>query len=470
MSADPFWYRDRLEGDILPAYIRQRRWFGAKDEAITDVRIAKAVPLPGAADLLLTELAVSMGSGTATYMLPLGILWEGETPGPATAGMGLTEIRRDGARGLLTDGFTLPGFAAAVIAALRGEQGSDGGPLRFIGAPGLDVAPDAALKWLSAEQSNSSMILGDRVVLKLLRKVQPGIHPDAEMVRHLTGHGFANTPEILGEVWLEDGAPKLVMLLQRFVPNQGDGWGWTLDRLGSGAQGLSGYAEFAANFGAQLAGMHAVLAAPSDDPAFDPAPTTRADAKSLAARIGSQFEKALGLMQGSDEEDTAFLRDRGEAIGARIRAVALGAEGRIRTRIHGDLHLGQVLVAGGDVMIIDFEGEPAKPLAERRAKDLPLRDVAGVLRSFDYAAAVAQRAQAVPPEVGATFRDAAAGAFLRGYAGQADAATDPLLDLFLVEKAAYEIAYEAANRPDWIGVPVAGLAEAARRLLKGASA
>lgn len=461
---DPFWYRDRLAGDLLPAYLRQRRWFGAKDEAITDLRVSQAVPLPGAEDLLLMELSVTTVSGRESYLLPLGILWEGQAQGPFTTATGLTEVERGGARGLLTDGFTLPGFAAAVIAALRDNRRA--GPLRFIAAPGLDIAPDAAPKWLSAEQSNSSMVLGGRAVLKLLRKLQPGIHPDAEMVRHLTAQGFAHTPEILGEVWLEEGEPKLVMLLQRFVPNQGDGWGWTLDRLGAG-EGLSAYADFAANFGARLAQMHQLLARPSADSAFAPRPMTPADAEALASRIGGQFDKAIRLLP-ADGEEAAFLRDHQAAIGERIRTVARGAAGRTQTRIHGDLHLGQVLVTGGDVMIIDFEGEPAKPLAERRAKDLPLRDVAGVLRSFDYAAAVAERAGTVPPDGGAAFREGATRAFLRGYGGAAGAA--PLLDLFLLEKAAYEVAYEAANRPDWIGVPVAGLAAAARRLMKGAFA
>jgi maltose alpha-D-glucosyltransferase/alpha-amylase len=158
---------------------------------------------------------------------------------------------------------------------------------------------------------------------------------------------------------------------------------------------------------------------------------------------------------------------------AAIRNAARGAEGHARTRIHGDLHLGQMLVTGSDVMLIDFEGEPAKPLAERRAKDLPVRDVAGILRSFDYATAVARNAlpaggESEETRIGeryAEFRDRAAKTFLSGYYGSEDtAASDPLLDLFLLEKAAYEVAYEAANRPDWIIVPIAGLARASARL------
>jgi len=217
---------------------------------------------------------------------------------------------------------------------------------------------------------------------------------------------------------------------------------------------------------------------PTDDAAFAPEPITLADADALSGRIEGQLDKALGLLRSASLDDetgthAAFLQQNRQRVMDRIRSVARGAEGRTRTRIHGDLHLGQVLVTGSDVMIIDFEGEPAKPLAERRGKDVPLRDVAGVLRSFDYAAAVGQQNLPAASEADvaraheryAGFRDSAVRAFLHGYTGEEDGGVEPLLDLFILEKAAYEVAYEAANRPDWIGVPVAGLARAAERLL-----
>ncbi|RDE04755.1 maltose alpha-D-glucosyltransferase [Sphingomonas aracearum] len=481
--------RDVLERDILPAYVAQRRWFGAKDEAITNVSIARVLPLPGADDLLLTELAVSTASGTATYTLPLGIAWEGEAQGPFASNLALARVRRGRTVGLLTDGFTLTGFPSSVVQALRdkAEVALEGGTLRFVGTDALDIAPDAEPEWLSAEQSNSSMVLGQRAVLKLLRKIQGGVHPDAEMVRYLTANGFENTPAILGEVWLEEGDDSsLVMLAQRFVYNQGDGWGWTLgilERLASDDEtSFSNYENFACNLGRRLAEMHKVLAAPSDDPAFAPEPLSLAEADRLSGRIEGQLDRALGLLAGAtlDEDaqaSAALLRDHRQQITDRIRATAREAEGRSRTRIHGDLHLGQVLVTGSDVMIIDFEGEPAKPLAERREKDLAVRDAAGVLRSFDYAAAVGRQNLPASSEGDQErarerydeFRDAAARAFLSGYTGEEEPRFEPLLNLFLLEKAAYEVAYEAANRPDWIGVPVAGLARAAQRLLGNAA-
>lgn len=483
--------RDVFERDILPGYIAQRRWFGAKDEAITGVSLSRVLAMPGAEDLLLTQVDVTTAKGTSTYMLPLGIAWEGEPHGPFATNLAVARIRRGRTVGLLTDGFTLAGFAASVITALhKGERVAvDGGELRFTATPALDIEPDADPEWLSAEQSNSSMMLGQRAVLKLLRKIEPGIHPDAEMVRYLTDHGFANTPQILGEVRLHQGdEASLMMLVQRFVYNQGDGWAWTLgilERLATDDEtSFSNYENFASNFGRRLAEMHAVLAQPSDDAAFAPEPITLAQADRLSGRIEGQLDKALGLLagaalEGEDARDqAAFLHERRQQLMDRVRQVARAADGRIRTRIHGDLHLGQVLVTGSDVMIIDFEGEPAKPLAERRGKDLPLRDVAGVLRSFDYAAVVGEQNLPASSETRqdrarerfAAFRDSAVRAFLAGYTGAEDAGIEPLLDLFILEKAAYEIGYEAANRPDWIGVPLAGLARAAQRLLEGDAA
>lgn len=207
------------------------------------------------------------------------------------------------------------------------------------------------------------------------------------MVAYLTAGGFGNVPEILGEVWLRDGDhSSLLMLMQRFVHNQGDGWAWTLAMLERMATdedwSVSNYENFAANFGQRLAEMHAVLNAPSDDQAFAPESLTLEHATKLSGRIEAQLDAALGAISGhaSAEGDSAgFLQENRPAILDAVRAAAQSAEGQMRTRIHGDLHLGQVLVVGSDVMLIDFEGEPVKPLAERRDKDIPMRDVAGVL-------------------------------------------------------------------------------------------
>ena len=471
--------RQILETEILPGYIAQRRWFGGKDGTAPQARILRFVSLPGVEDLLLTEVAITTSTtgNTATYVLPLGIAWEGEQHGPFASNLALARVRRGRRVGLLTDGFSLAAFPSAIISSLR--RGAviehDGTTLRFVAADQFDLAPDAAPTWLAAEQSNSTMVLAEQVVLKLLRRIQPGIHPEAEMTRYLTRHGFANVPPVLGEVYREAGGESaLMMLVQPFVYNQGDGWQWTLgmlDRLGTDEDGsVANYANFAHNLGARLAQMHAVLARSSDDPAFAPEIMSEADARQLGDRVAAQVETAMALLDEDGGIDQA-------ALVAQLRAIAMDTVGSARTRIHGDLHLGQVLVTGSDVMIIDFEGEPTRSLAERRGKDLPLRDVAGMLRSFDYAVVVAERNRPASAENEGLrtelryglFRDSAARAFIAGYAGNdvADepAATPPLLDLLLIEKAAYEVAYEAANRPDWIGVPAAGLVRAAAQLL-----
>ena len=478
--------RQVLERDILPDYIPHRRWFGAKDEAVNAVALQRLTPLPGARDLLLGEVKVTTRSGSAVYSLPLGIAWEGQQHGPYASNLAIARVRRERHVGLLTDGFALGEFARSVVAGIRdnAKLESEGGELRFERTAAFDLDPDAEPEWLAAEQSNSTMVLGQQAVLKLLRKLAPGEHPDAEMVDYLVAHGFANVPPVFGTVKrASDGEETLVMLLQAFVYNQGDGWQWTLgalERLATDTDwSFSNYENFAANLGRRLREMHDVLARETEEAAFAPEEMTLEQADKLGGRIKGEFDTALERLRGaSQDEETAKLAERlntdRDALIERIGAVARLAEGRRRTRIHGDLHLGQVLVTGSDVMIIDFEGEPTRPLTERRAKDLPLRDVAGLVRSFDYAAAMAERGRAAgadtwearADEGAAIFRSRAVDAFLEGYRSDTGA-DDPLLDLLVLEKAAYEVAYEAANRPDWIGVPAAGLARAAAKLLSG---
>ena len=472
-----------LEGEALPAYIAQRRWFGAKDQRIEQVRLLRATPLPAADDLLLAEIEVSTAGGAATYTLPLGIAWEGERHGPFASNLAIARVRRGRNVGLLTDGFALPAFARSVLTGMRDGVTipAEGGELRFAATARFDIDPEAEPEWIAAEQSNSTMVVGQAAVLKLLRKVAPGIHPDAEMAGYLADHGFANVPPVLGTVTrIENGEPTLLMLAQAFVYNQGDGWQWTLNALERLASDIdwsfSNYENFAANLGRRLAEMHGVLARATDDPAFAPEIIGAGDARALGERVAAGFDTALGRLASAPLDETAaadaaFLAARRDAIVARIAEVAGMAEGQCRTRIHGDLHLGQVLVTGHDVMIIDFEGEPTRPLAERRAKDHPLRDVAGMIRSFDYAAAVAANTRPAGAESweersqerAEKFRRRADESFLEGYRG--DTRGDPLLSLFVLEKAAYEVSYEAANRPDWIAVPARGLARAARVLI-----
>ena len=357
------------------------------------------------------------------------------------------------------------------------------------------VPPDVEMSWLSVEQSNSSMIVGDIAMLKLFRRIAIGPHPEAEMGRYLTEHGYANIPPLLGEVVRVDPEDQrhTIAVAQGFIRNQGDAWTWTLDLLtrglsdltagteeaqATGAEAHEDYGAIATLFGRRLAEMHAVLAAPSDDYAFAP---EQAD-ETLVTQWTRQAEEQLatafaaldGLsdLEGEAAQDLAAIMAERETLAASVRRLARSGLGATVTRIHGDLHLGQALIANGDVYIIDFEGEPAKPLAQRRSKNHRLRDVAGMLRSFDYAAAVMKRkslttqAHVADPQRDAflrTFVEQATHCFLAGYAeilpAEDMSVEQDLLRLFLIEKAAYEIAYEAANRPAWIDVPLHGLAQ-----------
>jgi len=296
------------------------------------------------------------------------------------------------------------------------------------------------------------------------------------------------------------------MLVQGFIRNQGDGWGWTLNFLSRllnstevvdpetqiepVADAMDAYGNFAAALGRRLAELHAVLAMASDEPAFAPETATAADIKAWSGGVRTQLEAALAALAGvtswSDPQAAAAaaaLADRRAALLDAVDRLAAAAPGALKTRIHGDFHLGQVLVSSGDAYIIDFEGEPARPLAERRAKTSPLRDVAGLLRSFEYAAAAARTegpAQADGrgrPAILDRFAEDAGNAFLAAYrAGHmasehrwvGEESETALLDLFLMEKAAYEICYEAANRPAWLGIPLRGLARITDRTIAAA--
>jgi len=290
--------------------------------------------------------------------------------------------------------------------------------------------------------------------------------------------------------------------VQGFIRNQGDGWGWTLNflsRLINSAEvvdpetqaepiadAMAAYGNFAAALGRRLAELHAVLAMASDEPAFAPETATAADSRAWSGAVRTQLEAALAALAGVtswSDPQAAALADRRAALLDAVDRLAAAAPGALKTRIHGDFHLGQVLVSSGDAYIIDFEGEPARPLAERRAKTSPLRDVAGLLRSFEYAAAAARAegpAQADArgrPAILDRFAEDVGNAFLAAYrAGHmasehrwvSEESETALLDLFLMEKAAYEICYEAANRPAWLGIPLGGLARIADRTIAAA--
>jgi maltose alpha-D-glucosyltransferase/alpha-amylase len=494
-----------LEREVLPAYLPKRRWFASKGEALLGARIAVTAVLPFTDGFVtFAEVEARLPGRTERYGLPLAAVEDTEGAGPLAAQLALSRMRKGRRVGYLTDAFAADILPRAVLAALR--EGSvvptPEGEIRFRATSrlaALQLPEQPEIRRLSAEQSNSSLIYGETVVLKILRRLVAGIHPEAEMSRHLTEVGYAAAPALLGEVVrvAPDGTAHTLMLLQAFVRNQGDGWSWTQDWLARAVDeaalteeepegSFEGYKSFAAALGRRLGELHAALALPSEDPAFAPERAAEADREGWARGALAQLGPALGLLaEPRDWPDAeaaaqaAALVARREALEGRVRALAMAAGGALKTRLHGDFHLAQVLVVQGDAVIVDFEGEPARPLEERRAKGSPLRDVAGLLRSLDYAAAVAGATEASGAATAAPtgrrtalierWRAEAAEAFLGAYREAAPVvapeAEAPLLDLFLVEKAAYEIRYEAANRPTWLPLPLRGLAALAERLL-----
>ncbi len=506
--------RRTIEAESLPNYLQRRRWFASKDKAMKSAKLIRADKIPGRTmDILLTEVEVQLPGKTERYQLPLGIAWDGDNTAQLATQLALARVRQTRKMGYLTDAFALDALPLGVIRAMRARAvvQVEGGEIRCTATShldALDVPETANIQRLSAEQSNSSLIVGGMIVMKIIRRVMEGINPEVEMVRYLTEKGYANTPPLLGEVARvpAKGEGHSMIVAQAFVQNQGDAWQYTLDYLqrfteavgtsgrsrSDEADQLANYAAFARSMGTRLGELHALLAKPSDNEAFNPVAAKPADAKAWSEGAKTQltlaFDALAAIKELPDEaaqRSVAFVLKNRAAILASLPALAKAGAGSLQTRVHGDFHLGQILVASADAYIIDFEGEPSKPLPARRAKSSPMRDVAGLLRSFDYAAAAARisyasspSASSGPPVEQALRRFVAEMSqhFLAAYRAvetaaeprwvEDEAAETALLDLFLLEKSAYEICYEAANRPAWLRIPLRGFAEIAGRAIR----
>ncbi|MDO7902582.1 maltose alpha-D-glucosyltransferase [Pseudomonas sp. K1(2024)] len=497
---------DTLQDTILPQYLPKRRWFAGKEAPIDAVRIRYGVRFGTPTNpVLLSELEVVSDGVSTHYQLPLGLLPEEQINSALPQQLALSRVRRGRQVGLITDAFVQESFIRAVLRACQeGSQlPTEVGELRFECTEqlaALQLGEDSAVRYLSAEQSNSSVVIGERVVLKLIRRVNPGIHPELEMSAYLTAAGFANISPLLAWVSRVDAQeqPHLLMIAQGYLSNQGDAWSWTQNTLERAIRdemepnpasaeahtdALAELAGFATLLGQRLGEMHLLLGAPTDDSAFAPRPSEATDSARWGAQIAAELSHALDLLGQHraqlDADSQALVDDlqqQREGLAQHIEHLAQQAQGGLLMRVHGDLHLGQVLVVQGDAYLIDFEGEPSRPLDERRAMHSPYKDVSGVLRSFDYAAAMILRsASAVDSSEAAgqarqriarQYLHQSRHAFVQAY-GLATAAMPhawqqadgerAALELFCLEKAAYEITYEAENRPSWLAVPLHGL-------------
>jgi maltokinase len=457
----------------LARYLVRQRWFAAKTRGIDALAVRDWATLDEDAPLVLLLLDVDGDR----YHVAVTVAADAAPPA--------VMARLDGAA--IVDAHDDPRFGRRVLAAIAAGRRFDGsaGRFAFHPTPGWSFPPDpdaVEARRHAGEQSNTSVFLGGGLVWKTLRRPQPGLNPDLEITRFLTTQtSFRHVPRLAG--WAEhEGAdgPATLGVLQEFVANRGDGWKHVLSalrgRLGAGParSGPDPLVEEMRRLGTITGGLHAALASDAADPDFAPEPITRDDVARWAADIGRDVE--AGGVGGLAGGGAVPVDPNGAGVARALRALEALVD-TVKIRSHGDYHLGQVLKTEDGFVIIDFEGEPARPLAERRAKLPALRDVAGMLRSLDYAAhavafelPAAERAPALAMLT--AWESEARRAFLDGYRGAAAASPAALIPrseeellaacaAFELEKACYELLYERNNRPDWVAIPLAGI----RRIL-----
>ena len=505
-----------LTSENLTAFLLERRWFGAKAGAPSNVRIANVIPLAfDGGDFAIARLEVTAAGGaTTSYQLPLCVRDSEALEGPKPKAV-LARVVAPDNEGLLFDAVEDGAFLRGLADSFATGATHASGNMRWIAAPlgakKLVVPPNAPLRVGAAEQSNTSIIFDQEAILKLFRKLEPGEHPDVEVTSFLTLEAsFPHTPVLLGVLRLESdaagGSPIVAGMLQEFLPKSRDAWSFALDvarpyfTAPRNQEPQNAILTDVERLGKVTREMHEALAT-ATQPAFAPERAAPEDVERWAQRTQHWIRDALSLLERTlgtkgklpkerVPEAETLVRRRDHYLASVDEIVdTLASDAGLKLRAHGDYHLGQVLrTASDDFMVIDFEGEPARPLAERREKASPLRDVAGMLRSFAYAAAtLATEAKAldVPTRElrsGRWERDTRE-AFLRGYlspstneiiahaaAGregkQAPAIlpqnaghTRALLALFETEKVFYELAYELNNRPDWSWIPMRGISK-----------
>ncbi|MCT7374223.1 maltose alpha-D-glucosyltransferase [Chelativorans salis] len=502
----------QLARDVLPQFLQRQRWFGAKGEKVRSVEVNELARLGDEAGLLST-VDIDLPDGSQRYLLPLTVLWGEENVqfGAPKLSATLARVRRGPQLGALIDGSYDDRFATEVMRAMQEnrEHSAAGGVLRFYGNERLQAMtfPEPPVS-LMGEQSNVSIAFGRQALLKIFRRLRSGDQPEVEVARFLTEEaGFANTPAFLGMIEYdeEDGERTVLGSVSAFVENQGDAWSVFVHALersiedeflappsgvpaaipgappGVVSDSLVYPLDLLRRLGECTGEMHSAFAVDTDREAFRCEPIDRADieewledARVEVAEARAGIRRAMANLPPIAKEMAERLSALDPEIDRRLEALAKIAPSGKKSRIHGDYHLGQVLVSEQDLFIIDFEGEPRRTLAERRGKSSPLRDVAGMLRSFDYAAwaAVRQVASRLPNQardsaaIARHWRDRMVGEFLEGYLSAAvDAQNLPedtqtrqaLLELFLLQKGFYEINYELSNRPDWVSIPIQGI-------------
>ena len=522
--------------DRVMRYVQTQRWFGRKAREVKGATFVERVPVSfNSADACITQIQIEYTEeDPETYMLPLSFA-TGEraeqirqsSPNAILADV-TVRLKENAIEGILYDGVLDKEFCTSLIDMILRRRHLRGTAGEFVAAPTrlLRNGPTAAIRNLEvssirAEQSNSSVVFGDQLILKLFRRAEEGTNPDVEIGCFLTERvGFPHAPPVAGtiEYRTNNGRAAAVGILQRYVANQGDAWRHALDQLSQyldravtrpsdelkdllrpkafierlqftplppfATELIGPYLENVKLLGRRTAELHVALASNTEEPDFVPEPFSllyqRSLYQSMRNHSGQMFQllkSSLGTLRGVVLDEALRVLDlQGEVLN-RFRTVLSRKITAKRTRIHGDFHLGQVLYTGKDYLIIDFEGEPARPLTERRIKKSPVRDVAGMLRSFHYAAYTSLFGHLgsanVRPEDLAGLEPWArlwnvwvSSTFLNSYLEHATPGQflpenreelNILLNIYLFEKALYELGYELNNRPDWVRIPLTGI-------------
>ena len=447
--------RHFLDIEALKVWLENQRWYASKSRRVSSIEIDESIVLSDGPMLLLALIQAIFATGQhELYQLPLGFRRAGEDADlePIAEAEGWS----------VYDALADPEEARELVRRIDAaeELETADGWLRFRRTNGRVLVPeDAVVRPIGVEQSNSSLVFGSELVLKVFRRIEPGINPELEMLRFLTAREFPNIAPLRG--WYEYDGKSFAATLgvaQDFLPDARDGWELALDQIVTDPEG---FLAQLGSLGAVTAEMHSVLASDSSDSAFIPEEPSNDALALLTATIDEEIDRIFVRLP--DDERLAPIAGRGQDVRERLAARSqLGVGGRV-IRTHGDFHLGQTLYTPRGWVIIDFEGEPARPLSERRQKRSPLRDVASMLRSFAYATSAVEilRGQSAPPD----FEQRARDTFLEHYFDAVDstllpggaAAVNNLLSIFELEKAIYELQYELDNRPDWVTIPVAGI-------------
>jgi maltose alpha-D-glucosyltransferase / alpha-amylase len=496
--------RGVFEREVLPGHLARTRWYPERSPANIHPTLTSAIPFcdigdnrPWVAFFEATQRGI-----TQRHVLPMQIEWvrfDRERYNPRA----LAAVRQGAREGTLLDVATDPIFIALLLRNLREVLTVEENGLRLEFRPtsrfsDKPIRQPERIRTVDTEQSNSTALVDNDYVVKIYRKLESGTNPEIEIGWYLTEvAGFANTPALLGSVeFVEGGERSAIGIVHAFVENQGDGWTVTsayLDRFvdeqrllpASEYPGKSEeqvpYLRYMSQAGRRVAEMHVALAASSELADFAPEPTRSEDVQrwigEIMARAERTFEALRQRRDGIRDADRPLVDEvlaQRAGLHARLSALLPRDIDGLNIRHHGDFHLGQILIVKDDIFIIDFEGEPRRPLAERRRKAPAARDAAGLIRSIDYSvtAALERALQVAPDEHGklanalAQWRGRATDAFLAGYREAitderlwpADPhAADDMLNFFLLEKAFYEIEYELSHRPDWLRVPLTGM-------------